>query len=65
MMDDNVANIRLSIKFPNEKRLVRRTTGSKRERTIIGMMKDTMDISNMNERYAGKAILTPPFFSWL
>ena len=65
MIDNNAANIKLSIKFPNEKKLVRRTTASKKGRTIIETMNDTMDISNMNERYAGKAILTPPFFSWL
>jgi hypothetical protein len=65
MIDNNVANIKLSTKVPNEKRLVRKTTASKRGRTIIETMKDAMDISNMSERYAGKAILTPPFFNWL
>jgi hypothetical protein len=64
-MDDKVANNILSTKLPNEKKPVRRMTGNKKGRTIIGMMKAIIDASNMNEIYAGKAILTPPFFSWL
>ena len=65
MMDDKVANIRLSIRFPREKKPVRRTAANKKGRAIIGTMNAMMDTSNMKERYAGKVILTPPFFNWL
>jgi len=39
--------------------------GNKKGKSIMGIVKAMIAASTMNERYAVKAIFTPPFLSWL
>lgn len=64
-MEDNAANIMLSMKFSTDRNLVCKMIGNKKGRSIITTAKAKIDIITMNDMYAGKTILTPPFFRLL
>lgn len=64
-MNENIASIKLSTKFPTDIKLMWKMIGNKKGIYIIVKTKAILDIIIMNGMYAEKAILTPPFFSSL